>query len=138
MEGKTKELTRGQLMNLAYSSDPKIRGQAYQEQFRVYAADGPILGQMYQTRVRDWHNENIGLRKFTTPNSARNLMNDIPDEAVDALLDVARTNAGVFQRFFQTKGETAGREEDPALRHLRAGGRLDPPVFLRGRPRRWC
>ncbi|HEY6072662.1 MAG TPA: M3 family oligoendopeptidase, partial [Anaerolineales bacterium] len=108
LDGKTEEMTRGQLMNLAYSSDAKIRGRAYREQFRVYAADGPVLGQMYQTRVRDWYNENIGLRKFATPNSARNLMNDIPDEAVDALLDVARTNAGVFQRFFRLKAKLLG------------------------------
>jgi oligoendopeptidase F len=108
VDGKTQELTRGQLMNLVYSTDPKVRAKAYLEQFRVYAADGPILGQMYQTRVRDWYNENISLRKFKTPNSARNLSNDIPDEAVDALLDVARKNAGVFQRFFKLKAKQLG------------------------------
>jgi len=108
VDGKVQELTRAQLMNQVYSSDPGTRAKAYQEQFRVYAADGPILGQMYQTRVRDWYNENISLRKFKTPNSARNLMNDIPDEAVDALLEVARRNAGVFQRFFKLKARQLG------------------------------
>jgi len=108
VDGKTKELTRGELMNFAYSPDPKMRAKAYQEQFHVYAEDGPILGQMYQTRVRDWHNEGIGLRKFKTPNSVRNLMNDIPDEAVDALLDVAQRNAPVFQRFFKLKAKQLG------------------------------
>src|SRR5512143_855104 len=92
VDGKTQELTRAQLMNYVYSTDPKVRARAYREQLRVYAGDGPILGQMYQTRVRDWHNENVSLRKFKTPNSARNLMNDIPDEAVDTLLEVARRN----------------------------------------------
>ncbi|MCK7481638.1 MAG: hypothetical protein M0C28_34050 [Candidatus Moduliflexus flocculans] len=45
---------------------------------------------MYQTRARDWHNENIGLRKFSSAMSVRNLANDVPDEAVDALLDTSR------------------------------------------------
>jgi oligoendopeptidase F len=63
---------------------------------------------MYQTRVRDWHNEGVGLRKFKTPNSFRNLINDIPDEAVDALLNVAKNNAGVFQRFFKIKAKLLG------------------------------
>lgn len=108
VDGKVKELTRGELMNFAYSADPKMRAAAYREQFRVYGNDGPILGQMYQTRVRDWHNEGIGLRKFKTPNSVRNLMNDIPDEAVDALLNVAKNNAGVFQRFFKIKAKLLG------------------------------
>jgi oligoendopeptidase F len=111
VDGKTKELTRGELMNFAYSSDPKMRAAAYKEQFRVYGNDGPILGQMYQTRVRDWHNEGITLRKFKTPNSVRNLMNDIPDEAVDALLDVAKRNAPVFQRFFKLKAKHLGMKK---------------------------
>jgi oligoendopeptidase F len=108
VDGKTKELTRGELMNYAYSTDPKMRAKAYQEQFRVYEKDGPILGQMYQTRVRDWYNEGVGLRKFKTPNSFRNLINDIPDEAVDALLEVARRNASVFQHFFKIKAKEMG------------------------------
>ncbi|MBI3173007.1 MAG: M3 family oligoendopeptidase [Chloroflexi bacterium] len=108
VDGKTQELTRAQLMSRYYSTDPKERAKAYQELYRVYGNDGPILGQMYQTRVRDWHNENVGLRKFKTPISARNLMNDIPDEAVDALLDVARKNAPVFQRFFKLKAKQLG------------------------------
>jgi oligoendopeptidase F len=111
VEGETRELTRAQLMNYVYSSDPKMRARAYQEQFRVYAADGPILGQMYQTRVRDWFNENISMRKFKTPNSARNLMNDIPDEAVDALLETARRNSVIFQRFFKLKAKQMGLKQ---------------------------
>jgi oligoendopeptidase F len=111
VDGKTRELTRGELMNYAYSPDPKMRAAAYREQFRVFGNDGPILGQMYQTRVRDWYNEFITLRKFKTPNSARNLMNDIPDEAVDALLDVARRNAPVFQRFFKLKAKHLGMKK---------------------------
>ncbi len=108
VEGKIRELTRGELMNFAYSPDPKMRAAAYREQFRVYGEDGPVLGQMYQTRVRDWYNEGIGLRKFKTPNSYRNLINDIPDEAVEALLDVARRNAPVFQHFFKLKAKHLG------------------------------
>ena len=111
VDGKVKELTRGELMSNSYNPDPKLRSAAYRELHRVYAADGPILGQMYQTRVRDWYNEGIGLRKFKTPNSVRNLMNDIPDEAVDALLDVARRNAPVFQRFFKIKAKQLGMKK---------------------------
>ncbi len=108
VDGKVKELTRGQLMNYAYGPDPKLRAAAYREQFRVFGNDGPILGQMYQTRVRDWHNEGVTLRKFKSPNAVRNLMNDIPDEAVDVLLDVAKKNASVFQRFFRIKARQLG------------------------------
>ena len=66
---------------------------------------------MSQARVRDWHNEGIGPRKFKTPNSVRNLMNDIPDEAVDALLEVAKKNAPVFQRFCKLKAKHLGMKK---------------------------
>ena len=108
VDGETKELTRGQLMAYVQSANADLRAKAYQEHYRVYGADGPILGQMYQTRARDWHNENIELRKFPSAISVRNLGNDIPDEAVNALLDVARKNAKIFQRYFKLKAKQLG------------------------------
>ncbi|HEX5838101.1 MAG TPA: M3 family oligoendopeptidase, partial [Anaerolineales bacterium] len=108
VDGETKELTRGQLMAYVQGTDPDLRAKAYQELYRVYGDDAPILGQMYQSRARDWFNENIGLRKFSSPMAVRNLQNDIPDEAVDALLDVARKNTKIFQRYFKLKARQLG------------------------------
>ncbi len=108
VDGKTLELTRGQLMRYVQGSDPKLRAKAYQELYRVYGEAGPILGQLYQTLARDWHNENITLRKFKDPISVRNLDNDVPNEAVDALLETARKNAGIFQRYFKMKAKALG------------------------------
>ncbi len=108
VDGEIKELTRGELMSYVRGADADLRAAAYQELYRVYAEDGPILGQMYQTRVRDWRNENVNLRNFTNPISARNLGNNIPDEAVDTLLDVCEKNADVFQRYFKLKAKHLG------------------------------
>jgi oligoendopeptidase F len=103
IEGEQKELTRDELMVYAQHHDPHIRAAIYQELYRVYGEDSLILGQIYQAMVRDWGNEQVGLRGFTSPISARNLGNAVPDEVVDTLLEVCRSNAGVFQRFFQLK-----------------------------------
>ncbi len=108
VDGETKELTRGELMSYVRGADADLRAAAYQELYRVYAEDGPILGQMYQTRVRDWRNENVNLRNFAKPISARNLGNDIPDEAVDTLLNVCEKNSDVFQRYFKLKAKHLG------------------------------
>jgi len=111
VKGETKELTRGQLMAHVQGPDPDLRAAAYQELYRVYSEDGPILGQMYQTRARDWRNENLTLRKFSSPMAVRNLSNDIPDKAVDVLLDVARANASIFQRYFKMKAKILGMDK---------------------------
>ncbi len=108
VDGETKELTRGELMSYVRMADPDLRARAYQELYRVYGDDGAILGQMYQTLVRDWRNENVTLRKHANPIAARNLGNDIPDEAVEALLTTAQKNAHVFQRFFKIKARLLG------------------------------
>jgi len=108
VDGQTKELTRSELMNYAYHPDADLRARAYQELYRVFGTDGPILGQIYQTLVRDWHNEHITLRKFSTPIAVRNLNNDIPDAAVETLLQVVRQNAGIFQRYFKLKARHLG------------------------------
>ena len=110
VDGETKELTENGLAAYRYSPDPDLRRGAYQEHLRVFGQDAPILGQMYQNLVRDWHNENVSLRKFTSPISARNLDNDIPDEAVQTLLRVSQDNAGVFQRYFRLKAKQLGME----------------------------
>ncbi len=110
VDGEEKELTRGELMVFVRQSDPDLRARAYQELYKVYGDDAPILGQIYQSLVRDWRNENINLRGFPTPISVRNLVNDIPDEVVNTLLDVCQKNSPVFQRYFQLKARWLGQE----------------------------
>lgn len=110
VDGEEKELTRGQLMVYARHHDPELREAAYQELYRVYGQDGTILGQIYQTLVRDWRSEQVELRHFASPISARNLANDIPDEVVSTLLEVAERNASVFQRYFRLKARWLGME----------------------------
>ena len=110
IDGETKEMTRGELMSHARSADPDLRAAAYQEQCRVYGENGSVLGQIYQTRVRDWKNENVSLRKYASPIAARNLANDIPDDVVDTLLELGHKNAGIFQRFFKIKARALGME----------------------------
>jgi oligoendopeptidase F len=103
VDGKVQEMTRGELTALVRGPDPDVRARAYKELYRVFSADGTILGQMYQTVVRDWRNENLSLRRFASPMAVRNLGNDVPDQAVDVLLAVCQSNAGLFQRFFRLK-----------------------------------
>ncbi|MDD5368976.1 MAG: M3 family oligoendopeptidase [Anaerolineaceae bacterium] len=110
VDGETRELTRGELMVYVRGHDPQLRARAYQELYRVFGEDGAILGQMYQAMARDWGNEQVTLRHFPTPISARNLYNDIPDDVVETLLDVSKKNSGIFQYYFRLKARWLGLE----------------------------
>jgi len=111
IDGQEGELTRGELMTFVRNADPELRAKAYQELYRVYGHDAPILGQIYQNMMRDWRNENLGMRGFSSPISVRNQINDLPDAVIETLTRVARDNAAVFQRFFKVKAKRLGVEK---------------------------
>jgi len=111
VDGEEQTLTRDKLMSYAYSPQPEMRAAAYQELYRVYKEEANVLAQIYINRVRDWYNENVKLRSFDSPIAVRNIANDIPDAAVDALLQVARQNVGLFQRYFKLKAGWLGMEK---------------------------
>lgn len=116
--GGPRTLTRDALMAHVYSPVAAEREAAYRELYRVFGAEAKVLGEIYAHRVRDWTNEHVTLRGYASPIAVRNVDNDVPDAAVDALLDVARENADVFRRYFRLKakwldpGATALRRYD--------------------------
>ena len=108
VDGEAKTLNRSELTAYVYSPRAELREAAYRELHRVYEREAKILAQVYVNRVRDWSNENVELRGFASPIATRNLANDVPDRAVETLLEVCAEEAGIFQRYFRLKGEWLG------------------------------
>ncbi len=111
VDGVEKVLTRDEIQSHFYSPRPEVRQAAYREMFRVFAGEAGVLGQIYTHRVLDWHNENLTLRGYDSPISVRNLSNDVPEGAVDTLIEVARESAGLFRRYFRLKAGWLGCEQ---------------------------
>ncbi|MDR2443996.1 MAG: M3 family metallopeptidase, partial [Deltaproteobacteria bacterium] len=102
-------LTREELTVFFRSHIPELRAKAYQELYRIYSRDANVLGQIYLVLVRDWHTENVDLRKYPSPRSVRDKSNDIAFETVDSLLKVCRTKGPeVFGRYFKKKAQHLG------------------------------
>lgn len=111
VDGQVERLTLDELASYFLSTSPELRTKAYQEMYRVYTENSTVLAQIYIHRVRDWHTEGIELRGFASPISARNVDNDLPDEVVEALLDVCLKNVDLFQRYFKLKARWLGLEK---------------------------
>lgn len=113
-----KEVTQSELTRHVHDPDPAIREATYKELWRVYQANENLLSFLYQSVVTDWHNENVKLRAYPSAINVRNKGNDVPDEAVQALLEVCRDNRQVFQRYFLWKANRLGLE--PSRYHVYA------------------
>lgn len=103
--GKTRAMNREELMSHVRSPKASIRQTAYEELYRVFSPHHDLLGEIYRTLVSDWKSENVELRRFASPIAARNLGNDVPDQAVDVLLAVCAKNAQTFQTYFKLKAK---------------------------------
>ncbi len=108
LKNKTSKVSREELSAHFRNSSARTRQEAYTELYRVYEGNRDILGEIYKSLVLDWKIEGIDLRKYSSPISVRNVANDIPDQAVSALLKTCRKNAGIFQEYFRLKARICG------------------------------
>ena len=101
--GKVKQLTREELSVYVRSQKPAQRIQAYDLVWNTYQSHEGTLGEIYQNLVRDALTEDLKMRHYKTPQSPRNLANQLPDELVSSFLKVCEKNAPIFQDYFSWK-----------------------------------
>lgn len=101
-------MTREQLSALVKSPRARERRAAYRALLSKYGDHMGVLGQIYQDVARNWGDECVGLRGYSSPISARNAANDLDDRTVKSLLDSCREGAAVFRAFFRRKARMLG------------------------------
>ena len=105
-EGKT--MGQEQLLTFVRNPSPKKREAAYRTLFTKYKTHKDVIGEIYRNITTDWREENVHLRGYKSPINVRNMGNDIPDQAVEALLKVCEKNEPLFHRFFELKRKKVG------------------------------
>jgi oligoendopeptidase F len=103
VSGSVKKFSEEQVRDLFYSASRGEREAAYTAMLSRFEQNKDVLGEIYKSLVNDWRNEGIKLRKYSSPLSIRNMSNDVPDEAVSALLTSCKENASLFHRYFGFK-----------------------------------
>lgn len=103
-----KELTQEELLRKVRAPSPALRKEAYSLLLSTYKNVRDPLGEIYRSIVIDWREEHLGLRGYKNALEVRNLANDIPAEAVEALLRVCQKNYPIFQRHFAAKKKALG------------------------------
>ena len=100
-----KEVTKEEVVIHRTSKDREKRKKSYDLVLERYGENENVLGEIYKDIVNNWKNENLKVRKFKSPIQVRNLANDIPDEAVEAMLNVVKKNVHLFQEYFKIKAK---------------------------------
>ncbi len=103
-----KNIGQEELLTYARHPSPKKREAAYRTLLSKYQEHKDLIGEIYKNIINDWREENIPLRRYKNPINVRNIANDIPDKAVEALLKVCQRNQPLFHRFFELKQKKLG------------------------------
>ncbi len=103
-----KEIGQEELLNFVRDPSPQKREAAYRTLLEKYRSYQSVIGEVYRNIVTDWQEENVRLRGYKNPLQVRNVGNDLPDAAVEALLRVCERNEVLFQRFFEIKRKKLG------------------------------
>ena len=110
VDGKTLELTRGELMVYVRQSDPELRAKALPGAVSRLWPGWPDSGADLSGPGARLAQRTGRAASICRPIAARNLVNDIPDDVVNTLLEVSQRNTGIFQRFFKLKARLLGME----------------------------
>jgi len=106
-----KKLTQNDLRKLQRDPNHEVRKKAYLALLTKYKNYKDVIGTIYKNLTNDWREENVTIRGYKNPINVRNIGNDIPDGAVEALLKVCNKNQALFQRFFELKRKKLGLDK---------------------------
>lgn len=99
--------SQAELLSYVYNQKAEVREAAYKALLKKQKENLDKFFVIYQGIVKDWGYE-AKLRGYKSAINVRNWGNDIPDEAIETLLEVCSKNVGIFQRYFKWKAKELG------------------------------
>ena len=92
------------LVSYVHSPNRKERQAAYEALFVPYKEHVDKFFLIYSGLVKDWAQE-ATLRKYPSSIAMRNFANNVPDKAIEVLLDVCTKNRTIFHQYFRIKAK---------------------------------
>jgi oligoendopeptidase F len=111
IRGRKKRINNVEKVSSLFTSpDRETRKAAYSALLGTYRENREKLFCIYSAIAKDWRID-CDMRGFASPISSRNFANQVPDGAVDALLESCVANAPVFHQYFREKARMLGLEK---------------------------
>ncbi len=110
VDGKMQNLNASQLRSLRTHPDAMVREKASSKLFKRYKKDALSIETSYNAVAKDYDFE-AKLRNYPTPNSMRNLQNEVDDLVVDALVEVTTKNNSLVNKYYKLKAKSMNVEK---------------------------
>jgi oligoendopeptidase F len=110
VEGKVQTLTQSELLAYNYSPDRAMREKASLSLARTLEKNTPTLTFIMNTLLAEKEVMDR-LRGYERPESSRHLDNELPEAAVDTMIDVCVKNFSIVEEYYQLKSKLLGLPE---------------------------
>jgi oligoendopeptidase F len=110
LAGEVREFTGEELLSLLHHNDADVRFRAQTTFLEKHAEHGIVFNAVFNNMALD-HGQEMELRNYQTPIQPTNIGNEIPDEAVEHLMQVTEANYKLAQEYFRLKAGMLGMEK---------------------------
>lgn len=110
LDGEEKDFTGEELLSLLHHTSPDVRFRAMTTFLEKHGEHGIVFNSVFNNMALD-HGQEMELRQYATPIQPTNIGNEIPDEAVEHLMEVTEANYGLAQEYFRIKAKMLGMDK---------------------------
>lgn len=110
MDGEEQEFTGEELLSLLHHPSADVRFRALTLFLERHGEHGIVYNSVFNNMALD-HGQEMELRNYTSPIQPTNIGNEIPDEAVEHLMETTEANYGLAQDYFRLKAKMLGMDK---------------------------
>ena len=107
VDGESREMSQSELLAYNYHPDRELREKASLSLAKTLKDNAPTLTFIMNTLLAEKEVMDR-LRGYSTPESSRHLDNELPDEAVNTMVEVVVKNFPLVAEYYQLKGKLLG------------------------------
>jgi oligoendopeptidase F len=110
LDGEERDFTGEELLSLLHHPSADVRFRAQTTFLERHGEHGIVFNSVFNNMALD-HGQEMELRGYATPIQPTNIGNEIPDEAVEHLMNVTEANYGLAQDYFRLKARMLGMDK---------------------------
>jgi len=110
LDGEERDFTGEELLSLLHHPSKDVRFNAQTTFLERHGEHGIVFNAVFNNMALD-HGQEMELRGYATPIQPTNIGNEIPDEAVEHLMNVTEANYGLAQDYFRLKAGMLGMDK---------------------------